>query len=131
MSKDYEIGGARNSDPGTSHEAAVLVDAAGLRQIVYQVMATFGEDGCIGDEVEDALPDIPINSISPRYAEMEDLGMIIKTGEKRKGGHYNRSQVVRRVLPPPFEKPKRTYEFVHRCPTCGTNFEDAFQLALL
>ena len=94
---------ARNTDPDTSHAAAEAVDALGLCEIIYKVMARY-PDGCISDDVENALPHIISHSLTPRYRQMVDAGMIEITGEKRKGnsGHY---QQVRRVLPPPFQPP--------------------------
>lgn len=94
---------ARNTDPDTSHEAAEAVDARGLCEIIYKVIAGY-PDGCISDDVEAALPHILSHSLTPRYRQMVDAGMIEITGEKRKGdsGHY---QQVRRVLPPPSSRP--------------------------
>lgn len=94
---------ARNTDPDTSHAAAEAVDARGLCEIIYRVIAGY-PDGCIADDVEAALPHILSHSLTPRYKQMVDAGMIEITGEKRKGdsGHY---QQVRRVLPPPFQPP--------------------------
>jgi hypothetical protein len=94
---------ARNTDPDTSHAAAAAVDARGLCEIIYRVISGY-PDGCIADDVEAALPHILSHSLTPRYRQMIDAGMIEVTGEKRKGdsGHY---QQVRRVLPPPFQPP--------------------------
>ena len=103
MSND-ELNGqalARNTDPDTSHEAAASVDALKLCLRVYEVMAEFGSDGCIADEVGDSLPEIKSNSLTPRYRQMLDAGMIEVTGELRKG-NSKRYQQVRRILPPPF-----------------------------
>ena len=92
---------ARDTDPDTSHAAAEAVDAQGLCEIIYKLMAGY-KDGCISNDVEAALPHILSHSLTPRYRQMVDAGMIEVTGEKRKGdsGHY---QQVRRVLPPPFQ----------------------------
>ena len=96
---------ARDTDPDTSHAAAEAVDAQGLCEIIYKVIAGY-KDGCISDDVEAALPHILSHSLTPRYRQMVDAGMIEVTGEKRKGdsGHY---QQVRRVLPPPFQPPAK------------------------
>ena len=96
----YE-GLARTEDPETSHEAAEQVDATVLMDKIWNVMARFGEAGCIGDQVDDLLPDVVPQSITPRYRTMVNLGMIEVTGEKRTGHKCNRSQMVRRVLPLP------------------------------
>lgn len=103
---------AREDDPDTSQEAAALVDASKLFRAIYRVMLLFGEGGCTTDQVADALPDIPIQSITPRFVQMEKLGYIERTGDKRMGNH-GRLQEVKRVLHPPFipkftQKPKRS-----------------------
>jgi hypothetical protein len=92
---------ARNTDPETSHTAGKSVDAGRLMQRIYKVMARFGDEGCISDDVGHALPDLGVQTYTPRFKQMIDKGMIELTGEKRKGD-ANRMQLVRRVLPPPF-----------------------------
>ena len=117
MDKDYDQGGARNTDPSTSFEAAALVDTSALIQQIYKAMAGFGDDGCIGDEVEDLLPEHTNQTISPRYIQMVERGMIEVTEEKRKGHHHGRLQMVRRVLQPPFTRPRKIPRT--HCRYCG------------
>jgi hypothetical protein len=64
-------------------------------------MAQWGSNGCIADDVGESLPDILSNSLTPRYKQMVEAGMIEVTGERRKG-NSGRYQQVRRTLPPPF-----------------------------
>jgi len=92
---------ARNTDPDTSHAAAASIDALNLCLKVYEVMAQYGTDGCIADDVGNLLPQIKSNSLTPRYRQMIDAGMIEVTGERRQG-NSRRYQQVRRILPPPF-----------------------------
>jgi len=103
MRVNYAVGEAlaRDTDPATSHAAAESVDALGLCLKVYGVMAEWGSNGCIADDVGEALPDILSHSLTPRYKQMVEMGMIEVTGEQRKG-HSGRYQQVRRTLPPPF-----------------------------
>jgi hypothetical protein len=101
---DGDPGLARNTDPDTSHAAAEVVNAGRLMHLIYKEIAKYGEAGCISDEVMVAMPDTPTQSISPRFRQMIDRGMLELTGEKRKGDLCGRLQVVRRVLAPPFKK---------------------------
>jgi hypothetical protein len=84
-----------------------LVDAKGLIEKIYRIMTCYGREGCITDEVESHLPHIVPGSVTPRFRQMLDRGMIELTGETRPG-NTGRQQQVRRVLPPPFMKPERS-----------------------
>lgn len=72
---------ARKEDPVTSHEAAQAVDSTKLEQIVYEAIKGF-PDGCISDEVLEALPEHRYSSITPRYRALLDKGFIEITGTK-------------------------------------------------
>jgi hypothetical protein len=50
----------RNNDPFTSHESASKVDSTSMENIVCEVIDSFGEAGCISDQVQYALSTIPI-----------------------------------------------------------------------
>lgn len=93
---------AREDDPETSHEAADQVDASKLMKEIYGFMVPFGEVGCIGDQLFDLMPHHDKWTIAPRIIQMVQRGMIERTGEKRKGHHNGRNQLVHRVLKPPF-----------------------------
>ena len=71
----------RKEDPITSHEAAQGVDSTKLEQIVYEAIKGF-PNGCISDEVLEALPDYRYSSITPRYRALLDKGFIEITGTK-------------------------------------------------
>ena len=71
----------RKEDPVTSHQAAQAVDSTKLEQIVYEAIKGF-PDGCISDEILDALPDYRYSSITPRYRALLDKGLIEITGTK-------------------------------------------------
>lgn len=79
-----------------------ISQAGALREKMYQKMATFGSKGCTTDELEPLMEGVPQRSFTPRYAEMEILGMIISLKETRVGTKYKKQQTVRKVLPPPF-----------------------------
>jgi len=86
---------ARREDPTTSHEAAQAVDTTKLERIVYEAIQSFPE-GCISDEVLEALPDHRYSSITPRYKALLQKGFIEITGTKE--GRSGRNQRVMRAL---------------------------------
>ena len=71
----------RKDSPETSREAAQGVDSTKLEQIVYEAIKGF-PNGCISDEVLEALPDYRYSSITPRYRALLDKGFIEITGTK-------------------------------------------------
>ena len=85
----------RKEDPITSHEAAQAVDTTKLERIVYEAIQSFPE-GCISDEVLEALPDHRYSSITPRYKALLQKGFIEITGTKE--GRSGRNQRVMRAL---------------------------------
>ncbi len=104
---DDARGLSREEDPETSHLAGASVDASNLMLKIYSVMKKFGADGCITDEVLEYFPEHGVQTISPRFRQMLDRGMIELTGAKREG-NCGRKQLVRRALPPPFHRPRRS-----------------------
>ena len=84
----------RKEDPITSHEAAQGVDTTKLEQIVYEAIKGF-PDGCISDEVLDALPEHRYSSVTPRYRALLDKGFIEITGTRL--GRSGKKQRVMKV----------------------------------
>ena len=84
----------RNQDPVTSHEAAQTVDTNKLEQIVYEAIKGF-PDGCISDEVLEALPEHRYSSVTPRYRALLDKGFIEITGTRV--GRSGKKQRVMKV----------------------------------
>ena len=85
----------RKEDPTTSHEAAQGVDTTKLEQIVYEAIKGF-PNGCISDEVLEALPDYRYSSITPRYRALLDKGFIEITGTK--DGRSGKKQRVMKAI---------------------------------
>ena len=96
---------SRSTDPHTSKEAGKF-DPSSLMMEIYEVMERYGDYGCISSDVEIHLPHYSQRTITPRFAQMIDAGMIEYTGETRLGD-AGRSQMVRRILPPPFVRKTR------------------------
>ena len=85
----------RKDDPTTSHEAAQVVDTTKLERIVYEAIQSFPE-GCISDEVLEALPDYRYSSITPRYKALLQKGFIEITGTK--DGRSGKKQRIMRAI---------------------------------
>jgi hypothetical protein len=85
---------ARKDSPETSVEAAQAVDSTKLEQIVYEAINGF-PDGCISDEVLEALPQYGYSSVTPRYRALLDKGFIEITGTRE--GRSGKKQRVMKV----------------------------------
>ena len=85
----------RREDPTTSHEAAQTVDTTKLERIVYEAIQSF-PNGCISDEVLEALPDHRYSSVTPRYKALFEKGFIEITGTKE--GRSGRKQRVMKAI---------------------------------
>ena len=86
---------ARSEDPTTSHEAAQGVDTTNLERIVYEAIQSF-PNGCISDEVLEALPNYRYSSITPRYKALLEKGFIEIIGTK--DGRSGKKQRVMKAI---------------------------------
>ena len=86
----------RKDDPITSHEAAQKVDTTKLEKMVYEAIASFGEQGCISDDVLNMFPFFPYSSITARYKKLHTAGLIEITGVRK--GRSGKSQRVMRAV---------------------------------
>lgn len=75
----------RKDSPDTSVEAAKAVDSKGLELQVYNIIACFGTNGCIQDDVLNEMPWLPYSSVTARFAALKRKGLVQLTGEKRVG----------------------------------------------
>lgn len=80
----------------TSVAAAHQVDTSELEALVYETIKSFGDRGCISDEVRAMLPGLPYSSVTARYRALLDKDLIVDTGERRKG-QSGRSQRVLKI----------------------------------
>ena len=85
----------RKEDPTTSHQAAQAVDTTNLERIVYEAIKSHPE-GCISDEVLEALPNYRYSSITPRYKALLQKGFIEITGTK--DGRSGKKQRVMKAI---------------------------------
>ena len=85
----------RRNDPDTSQAAAAKVDSTKLEQLVYETIKSFGNRGCISDEVRALYPAMPYSSVTARYKALMDKGFIEDTGERRNGSSGRPQRVMR------------------------------------
>lgn len=87
----------RKSSLETSVEAAYSVDTTKLEEMVYNEIASFGNAGCISDDILSKYPSFPYSSITARFASLERKGLIYRNGEKKRG-RSGRNQSIMRVV---------------------------------
>jgi hypothetical protein len=83
----------RNEDPSTSHEAAEKLDPTYMEQVVHEAIESFGADGCISDQVLEKLPHHRYSTVTARYKQLKEKGLVIVDHRKRKA-ISGRSQLV-------------------------------------
>ena len=88
---------ARRTDPKTSKASAQTVDTTKLEEIVYEAIKSFGDKGCISDEVLDMFPKHRYSSITARYAPLLRKGFVEATGETRRGNSGKQQRVMRAI----------------------------------
>jgi DNA-binding transcriptional ArsR family regulator len=87
----------RLESPDTSKEAAYSVDTTHLEYEVLEIIRSFGDVGCISDEVRfhPAMLGKPYSSVTARYKALMDRNLIEDTGERRKGQSGRSMRVMR------------------------------------
>lgn len=77
----------RTEAPDTSVAAARSVDTTRLEREVYEIICSFGKQGCISDDVRfhPRMEGKPYSSVTARYKALMERGLIEDTGERRKG----------------------------------------------
>ena len=85
----------RKDSPVTSIEAAHAVNTTKLEQLVYDTIAQF-PDGCIQDDVLQALQFLPYSSVTARFKSLKDKGYIKVIGTRK--GRSGRNQGIMKVV---------------------------------
>lgn len=92
--------------------------AENMREAIADVIRSYGAEGCIMDEVFTHFPTLSrqYSTISGRFSELEDSGVIVRNGETRPGKSKRQQKVMRAVEfaseappPPPEKKPKNPF----------------------
>jgi hypothetical protein len=87
----------RKEDPQTSHIAANNIDSATREIMVYEAIASFGDDGCISDDIIALFPFFPYSSITARYSALKRKRLIEVIGSRI--GRSGKPQSIMRALP--------------------------------
>lgn len=86
----------RKDAPATSVQAAEKLDTPSLEKMVYEAIKSFGEHGCISDQILEMFPQMPYSSITARYKALLSKGYIEITGTRvGKSGRQQRVMVAR------------------------------------
>jgi hypothetical protein len=83
----------RNDDPSTSHAAAEQIDANRMERKVLEVIKRYGKEGAISDQVLFVLEYYGYSTVTARYKQLKEKGLVIVDGTKRKG-KSGRQQLV-------------------------------------
>lgn len=73
----------RREDPSTSHDAAEQLDVNAMERVVYRAIESFGDDGCISDDVLDLLAGYRYSTVTARYKQLKEKGLVIVDHRKR------------------------------------------------
>ena len=84
---------ARSRDPSTSHDAADKLDVNKMERIVLAAITSFGSSGCISDDVLRILPAYRYSTITARYKQLKEKGLVFVDTRKRKG-ESGRQQLI-------------------------------------
>jgi hypothetical protein len=97
---------ARSRDPSTSHDAADALDVSKMERLVLSAIISFGSAGCISDDVLNILPDYRYSTITARYKQLKEKGLVFVDQRKRKG-QSGRQQLImwskEFYIPTPFQ----------------------------
>ena len=83
----------RKEDPETSKEAAKSLGVSEMESVVASTIREFGAAGCISDQVVDALPHYRYSTITARYKQLKEKGIICVDDRKIKA-ESGRNQLV-------------------------------------
>ena len=83
----------RRDDPATSHDAAASLPVSDMEKIVADTIAKFGATGAISDQIVDALPHLRYSTITARYKQLKEKGLV-KVDDRKRKGKSGRSQLV-------------------------------------
>lgn len=69
------------------------VKVTDLQALIRNNISDFGEHGATADDLLRRLDYLPYSSVTARFSELERKGLIVRTGEKRRG-RSGRKQMV-------------------------------------
>lgn len=86
---------ARTGDPETSKEAAEQVETNRLEKMMHDTIRSFGDRGCISDEVRAKHPGLSYSSVTARFSALKEKGLIVAGPDKRPGRSGKNQFVMR------------------------------------
>jgi hypothetical protein len=94
---------ARSDSPETSKKAARSVDTTKMEKFCLDIIKSFGEEGCISDQVRHKAVELTGNpvlfqSITCRYSGLIEKGLITASETETRVGNSNRKQRVMRAV---------------------------------
>jgi hypothetical protein len=85
-------GGSRGDDPSHVHDTAARIDASHLCQMVLRVIRMHGPPHglalCVAEIWKNYLPELSVDTISPRMVQLEELGLIVCLGKEPRPNRY-------------------------------------------
>jgi hypothetical protein len=83
----------RRDDPATSHDAAEQLDVGKMERLVLSAIKAYGTQGCISDDVLNALYMHRYSSVTARYKALKEKNLVVVDNRKRKA-ESGRQQLV-------------------------------------
>ena len=84
----------RKTDPETSREAAESLGVSDMEAVVASIIREFGETGAISDQVVDALPHLRYSTITARYKQLKEKGIICIDERKQKAASGRQQHIM-------------------------------------
>ena len=84
----------RRDDPDTSHDAAESLPVNDMERIVADTIARFGAAGAISDQIVDALPHLRYSTITARYKQLKEKGIICVDDRKLKAESVTQQHIM-------------------------------------
>jgi predicted transcriptional regulator len=80
----------RRDGETTSRQAAQSFNVSRMEKIVLAAIDSFGKHGCISDDVLEILPTLGYSTVTARYKQLKEKGLVVVDDTKRKGksGRY-------------------------------------------
>lgn len=84
----------RKGDPETSREAAESLGVSEMEAVVANIIREFGATGAISDQVVDALPHLRYSTITARYKQLKEKGIIFIDDRKLKASSGRQQHIM-------------------------------------
>jgi predicted transcriptional regulator len=84
----------KRDDPSTSHDAAEQLDVNKMEMLVYKTIQSFGTEGCISDDVCDLLSHKRYSTVTARYKQLKEKGLVSIDHRKRKASSGRQQHIM-------------------------------------